>query len=58
VQTELDDVNPKFFAWAKDSGVNLDCEDDWHPWLECWINGYTSGVNDVKNILRGDSDKE
>lgn len=58
MQIELEECNPKFIGWAVEQGVGLEHRDDWEPWLQCWLDGYTSGVNDVKEIIRGDSNKE
>lgn len=56
--SELDDVNPKFVEWCKEHGVGLEYHDDWYPWLECWSDGYATGVNDVKEIIRGEKIRE
>ena len=58
MKTEIEECNPKFIEWCKEHGVGLDYYDDWYPWLECWADGYTNGVNDVKGIMSGTSQLE
>ena len=35
----------KFCKWAKRVGVNLNCQDDWFPWWDCWTSAYIAGMN-------------
>jgi L-rhamnose isomerase len=58
MKTELEDCNPKFIKWAKEHGIGLDFHADWYPWLECWVDGYTKGVSDVKGIMQGTKELE
>ena len=48
----LEDANPDFITWAIKNDINLDEADDYNIWLNCWVDGYAHGVNDVKSIIR------
>ena len=48
-----EDINPAFFTWAEENGINLEHKEDWEEWLNCWVDGYTNGVNDIKKIMQG-----
>jgi hypothetical protein len=57
--TKKREVNPKtktpiqaeyfgwtsFVAWAKENGVDLDYEEDWLIWWQCWKAGFVCGTN-------------
>ena len=47
------ECNPKFFEWANKNGIDLEHEEDWVDWWKCWAAGYNSGVEDVKEVIRG-----
>ncbi len=48
---ELLDRNPNFIRWAEENGINLDAEEDWLIWAQCWADGYNHGVEDVKTVI-------
>ena len=56
--TELEDLNPAFIAWAVKNGIELKFSGDWACWFDCWVDGYTHGVDNVKKIIRGHAMKE
>lgn len=35
-----------FEEWANETGINLDHEDDYGPWWECWKVAYFQALND------------
>ena len=49
---DINDVSPKFVDWARDHGVNIEATEDWLPWYECWLTGYTEGVEEIKALIR------
>ena len=40
----LDTTTEQFREWAKDNGVDLEYEDDWGAWWECWVDGYVTAI--------------
>lgn len=42
---------PHFVEWAVANGVNMEHEEDWKPWWDCWCNGYNKGIEDIKEII-------
>lgn len=39
----------QFAAFAEANGIDLGNEDDWGPWWDAWIDGYSNAVNDWMN---------
>ena len=35
----------RFKQWSKKVGINLEHEEDWLLWWECWQRGYLAGIN-------------
>ena len=49
---ETEEYNFKFFEWANKNGVDLEHKEDWIDWWTCWADGYSNGVEDVKEVIR------
>jgi hypothetical protein len=50
---DTNEINQAFVKYARENGISLEHEDDWVDWFRCWVDGYTNGVNDVKEIMSG-----
>jgi len=40
-----------FIKWAEENHVDMTHEEDWKPWWDCWCDGYSRCVEDMKKIL-------
>lgn len=52
----IEQDQPEFAEFCKQNGINLQEEDDWGTWWECWIAGYNACQNEIHNChdLLGD----
>lgn len=52
MKTTEENAHETFLDYATERGINMEDEEDWGPWWECFITGYNAAVKFIRKEIQ------